>query len=115
MRKSAYGTRVKETEEARGILQEAYGIDLPQLAGQIPWATLGDWPTPLTEARIDGVRQVEQPRVVLCCKVNDQPGVFPDGETFPPSSTGTFDGLGGTIIVEDARVAQFSASDFQFI
>ena len=27
---------------------------LPQLAGQIPWATLGDWPTPLTEARIDG-------------------------------------------------------------
>lgn len=37
LRKSAYGARVKETEEARGILQEAYGIDLPQLAAIVPY------------------------------------------------------------------------------
>ncbi len=27
---------------------------LPQLAGRVPWATLGSWPTPLDEIRIDG-------------------------------------------------------------
>lgn len=32
LRSSAYGTRVKETEEARVRLQEAYGLDLPNLA-----------------------------------------------------------------------------------
>ena len=41
--------------------------------------------------------------------VNDQPGVFPSGETFTASSTGTFDGLGGTIMVEDAT---FLYNDF---
>lgn len=42
-------------------------------------------------------------------KVNDQPGVFPSGETFPASQTGTFDGLGGNIMVEDAT---FLYNDF---
>lgn len=27
---------------------------LPQLARRVPWAALGDWPTPLTELRVDG-------------------------------------------------------------
>lgn len=27
---------------------------LPQLAARVPWASLGDWPTPLTEARVEG-------------------------------------------------------------
>lgn len=27
---------------------------LPRLAGKVPWAALGDWPTPLDELRVDG-------------------------------------------------------------
>jgi 1-aminocyclopropane-1-carboxylate deaminase/D-cysteine desulfhydrase-like pyridoxal-dependent ACC family enzyme len=27
---------------------------VPRLAARVPWAALGDWPTPLDEVRIDG-------------------------------------------------------------